>query len=160
MIYGGQDSFCWIQNKFLWIQNKVDWIQQNARRSRRRKGSQHDAVGWGFGGSRRLFPYGKFAKEYAKHEAPVKKPPNSLKEACSADNSLYTNDLCGDRVGYFAGKQTYFAGKQTYFAGKQLLFAGKQTYFASKPTCFAAAFCWYNKNYRRFRASLRHYGGS
>jgi hypothetical protein len=32
-------------------------------------------------GSRRLFPYAKFAKEYAKQEAPVKKPPNCIIKA-------------------------------------------------------------------------------
>jgi hypothetical protein len=34
-------------------------------------GAAQEAFGWGFGGSRRLFPYGKFAKEGAKQEAPA-----------------------------------------------------------------------------------------
>ncbi|MDR2518731.1 MAG: hypothetical protein LBD13_04880 [Spirochaetaceae bacterium] len=46
------------------------------------------------------------------------------KEARSADNSLYNNDLSGDRIVYFASKKTYFACKKTGFP---------------------AALCWYIK---------------
>jgi hypothetical protein len=42
------------------------------------KGAAQEAFRGGTEGNRRLFPYAKFAKEYAKHEAPVKKPPKTL----------------------------------------------------------------------------------
>jgi hypothetical protein len=37
--------------------------------------------------------------------------------------------------------------------GQDSLAAGSQTHVAGKKTSFTAPLCFYNKNYRRFRAS-------
>ncbi|MDR2519012.1 MAG: hypothetical protein LBD13_06325, partial [Spirochaetaceae bacterium] len=53
----------------------------------RRKGDRQaerrgaGSLSGGFGGSRRLFPYGKFAKEYAKQEVPIEKPSKFIPKA-------------------------------------------------------------------------------
>ncbi|MDR2518925.1 MAG: hypothetical protein LBD13_05875 [Spirochaetaceae bacterium] len=73
-------------------------------------------------------------------------PPNSLKEAHSADNSLYNNDLSGDRI--------------VFLDCKELFLDYKKTFLDYKKTGFPAALCYYTKNYRRFRASLKRCGGS
>ncbi|MDR2517844.1 MAG: pallilysin-related adhesin, partial [Spirochaetaceae bacterium] len=95
----------------------------------------------GLEGSRRLFPYGKFAKEYANHEAPVKKPSKKHKEAQSADNSLYTNNLYGDKIVFLGSKISFLGSKITPAPGQP-------------PAVETAAGCGYNDSMTRkiFRA--------
>jgi hypothetical protein len=110
----------------------------------------------GLGGSRGLFPYGKFAKEYANHEAPVKKPPKFSSKRREAPIIRYkTLSYLG--AGWFwlpANKLILLASGVWLLANKLILPARKLILFAKKPV-FLPGFFGILKNYRRFRASIK-----
>jgi hypothetical protein len=65
-------------------------------------------------------------------------PPNSLQEARSADNSLYTNDLCRDRIVCF-GTKISFLGTKKEFRGAKKEFRGAKKEFRGAKKEFRGA---------------------
>ncbi|MDR2518883.1 MAG: hypothetical protein LBD13_05655 [Spirochaetaceae bacterium] len=61
-------------------------------------------------------------------------PPNSFKEARSADNSLYDNNLSGDRIVFLDCKKTFLDYKKPFLDYKKPFLDYKKTFLGYKKT--------------------------
>jgi hypothetical protein len=82
------------------------------------------------------------------------------KEARSADNSLYNNDLCRGMTVFWFPRKLIWGPKKLIWVPKKLVWGTCELFWVPrkliwvpKKTGFSIALCFYTKNYRRFRAS-------